>query len=357
MSDQLPVKDRVKERIKTATEMLEPNEVVMLSILEANWGEGLRIGQREIAENDAWQLSHPAYAKDLHAKFYETMCRVVREEIRSLRVRYKIPVLSDGDGYFLPNSDEEVEAYVKRMESTVKSHAESSLTTYNAIKDSLGVESKFFDSLATEAKDVDDAIPPVSTVPTKPKETVKKIDPQNYIWMVLQDYLNAKFPKFAGKLKWERSPNSTLRWRVVFDETPNKEERREMRDALYAAGFGYPDLQQITGGLWTMNILCTANSAKASFKWRKKSTQTDEDQQLVYRQIENVARGAKIGIRDAKWRSSLTNIGTHWVLVFPKDASTKVTQDLKDALLAANMKCLVEAGSPNKLIFEISKNV
>jgi hypothetical protein len=351
MPDQLPVKDRVKERIQTATEMLEPNEVVMLSILEANWGEGLRIGQREIAENDAWQLAHPAYSKDLQTKFYETMCRVVREEIRSLRVRYKIPVLSDGDGYFLPNSDEEVASYVKRMESTVKSHAESSLTTYNAIKDALGVQSKFFDSLVTESDEVDDVLPSVA-----PAESVKKIESQNYIWNVIKDYLDAKFPRFAGKLKWEKSPNSTLRWRVVFGETPKKDERHQIREALYSAGFGYPDFQQITGGIWTMNILCTQNSAKAAFNWRKKSAQTDDDQKLVYKQIENVARGAKIDINDAKWRPSLTRNG-FYVLAFPKDSKTKTTQDLKDALIDANMKCLVEAGSPNKLIFEISKNV
>ena len=77
----------------------------------------------------------------------ESTQRQVRAIVRRLRLKHKIPVLSDHSGYRLPESDADAKKFVQGMERTAKARAAASLETYRAMKETLGITSKIFDQI------------------------------------------------------------------------------------------------------------------------------------------------------------------------------------------------------------------
>jgi len=349
-------KENVSARISAAADNLSANEKAILAILVKNWGAGMRISQREIADDESWLLRHPDYRSDLQNKYYETATRVAREEIRALRIQHKIPVLADGSGYFLPTSAEEVTIYLKRMESEAKARAAASLETYRAMQEALGVKSDFFEVLGEAAVDESDAEPetqPEPEVQPLAQPAVRKVKPEDYIWEAVSGYFKANFPDISQDIKWEKCPSSTIRWQVVFGKpnTPSKNIRSQIRSTFYASGFGYPEFTKSNDDRWVMSLLCSAQSAKSAFCWRKRTSNFERMQKSLWQKVQAVASRMMVSLESAQWRPSLTKPDTHYVLEFPK--SVPPPNRLKDGLLLEKVPILVEHGTAHKLIFKI----
>ena len=228
------------------------------------------------------------------------------------------------------------------------------------MQDALGVKSEFFDSLESNPAaddESEDEVEPEAKPEEKPKAEMRKVKADEYIWEVVEDYFKSHYAGLADFIRWEKGPNSVVKWRVVFTpgHAPDKTQRNDIRSTFYSAGFGYPEFTQITGGDWVMSMLCTDHAAKSAFRWRKRMTKFDKDQKLVWAKVQVIAAKESVSLAEAEWRASLTKPETHCVLVFPK-GTTGVVQKLKDALLDSRMAVLVENGSPNKLIFKIADN-
>ena len=131
---------------------LAETERAVLSLLVETWGPGFRLSQRDIVKSAAWLGCHPRHEAEVVANEFESTTRQVRQIIRNLRLTHGIPVLSDCRGYFLPSSHEEAVEYIGRLEAEAKARAAASMVTYHGMKKSLGVTSRFFESLGDIAE-------------------------------------------------------------------------------------------------------------------------------------------------------------------------------------------------------------
>jgi len=107
--------------------------------------------QKEIARHKRWLGCHPKHEVDIVANRLDSTTRQVREIIRTLRVTRKLPILADRDGYYFPKDDDEAKAYIVRMEAEARARARSSIETYQAMRDALGITSALFEEMAQNA--------------------------------------------------------------------------------------------------------------------------------------------------------------------------------------------------------------
>ena len=92
--------------------------------------ENPRIKMKQIA-----QLLSVGYHEKYEQPQDSTM-RKVRKIVRDLRIKHHLPIISDIDGYFIPKTQEEVEAYMVQLSARLK----SSLITYHTLKNLFGVQ-------------------------------------------------------------------------------------------------------------------------------------------------------------------------------------------------------------------------
>lgn len=109
--------------------------------------EPRKITQRQIAKSQRWLGCHPKHEKDIVRDEWETTLRQVRKIIRELRVTHLIPILSSREGYWICTSKEEAQEYIQTLELQAKSQAKAWFETYKAMKESLQIQSEFFDAM------------------------------------------------------------------------------------------------------------------------------------------------------------------------------------------------------------------
>lgn len=128
-------------------------EAAVLNILITNWKDAVHIKQDEIALHEKWLGCHPVHEVKVlpKAKQFESTKRHVREIIRTLRLKFKIPILSDVSGYWLPLTLHEANKYLVRTERESRKRAASSIETYVAVRESLGLRSEYFEKMAEAA--------------------------------------------------------------------------------------------------------------------------------------------------------------------------------------------------------------
>lgn len=149
-SDGVPVAD-LRQRTQGAITMalvsgLTEGQDAVLALLLEHWQPGVRLSQRDIVKSAPWLGCHPEHEADVVANEFETTTRMVREQIRDLRLR-GVPVLSDRAGYYLPSDMSEATEYVQRTSATARARAKASMVTYHTMRRSLGVSDPFLDSL------------------------------------------------------------------------------------------------------------------------------------------------------------------------------------------------------------------
>jgi hypothetical protein len=88
------------------------------------------ITQKQIAKSEDWIGSHPTH----EGWNGETTTRMVREVIRQLRVVHSLPILSSRDGYWLPETVQEIDEFLAIDERQVRARNQSSLETYRALR-------------------------------------------------------------------------------------------------------------------------------------------------------------------------------------------------------------------------------
>lgn len=139
-----PVEQMFKALIQS--EALSDEESAVATLLWDRWHVG-PITQRNICKSEPWLGCHPKHEKD-RADAMESTTRRVRSIIRALRVTHKLPILANRFGYYLPKDDKEAKDYLARMEGEARARARSSVETYHAMRDTLGITSALFDELA-----------------------------------------------------------------------------------------------------------------------------------------------------------------------------------------------------------------
>jgi hypothetical protein len=117
-------------------------EIAVLGILSHHWGDR-PVTQKEIANHRYWKESTPLSTTDN----IDTKVREVRRTVRKLRVERKLAILHNGNGYYLPETQDDLEGFVQRLESEAKGRAASSIETYKVMKDTLGINSPLFEQL------------------------------------------------------------------------------------------------------------------------------------------------------------------------------------------------------------------
>ncbi len=123
---------------------LNVKELVVYELIEAG-----RITQLQIARSARWLGCHPKHEQMLRDKLSSTL-RNVRQIVRDLRLKHDAKIISDTDGYWIPESPEEVQEYLLRLEATARSQAKAWMVTYQHMKKVFGVESPFFNQLIME---------------------------------------------------------------------------------------------------------------------------------------------------------------------------------------------------------------
>jgi len=139
----------IKQRIASdivnvmATGSLSKQEEAILTVLTDRWGDR-NVTQKEIAESRFWK---DAVGTEESDSTMETKTRTVRRYIRNLRVKHKIAILHDERGHYLPETEQDLEDFIVRLEQEAKGRAASSMETYKTMKETLGVSSPLFEQL------------------------------------------------------------------------------------------------------------------------------------------------------------------------------------------------------------------
>lgn len=77
----------------------------------------------------------------------ESTLRKVRQLIRDLRIEHGEKIISDKNGYWIPQTNEEINEYLGRLEKIAKAQAKSHMITYAAMKNLFNVKSDYFEQL------------------------------------------------------------------------------------------------------------------------------------------------------------------------------------------------------------------
>lgn len=97
--------------------------------------------------------NHPKHEKP---PTMDTTLRKVRQIIRDLRVKHWAPILSDKEGYWIPQTKEEAQEYMNRVEGEIRARVAASFETYKCMKESLGIANTFLDKQASLLEGKDD---------------------------------------------------------------------------------------------------------------------------------------------------------------------------------------------------------
>jgi hypothetical protein len=71
---------------------------------------------------------------------------MIREIIRTLRVKYNVPIVSSRKGYTFPTTQDEATEYIEKLEGEIKARNRASFETYEAMKSALDVSNNFFEA-------------------------------------------------------------------------------------------------------------------------------------------------------------------------------------------------------------------
>ncbi len=122
--------------------ILSPEQLCVFQLIERC---NERITQLEIMRSESWLGSHPE-EKHLNINHQQTTLRKIRQIIRTLRIKYKCPILSDKKGYWIPKSEAEVKEYIARTEKMAIAQGKAWLETYRCMKENFnGINSNYFD--------------------------------------------------------------------------------------------------------------------------------------------------------------------------------------------------------------------
>lgn len=131
----------IQEKLQTAYLNMDNDHQKVLYAIWQEWGKQ-KITQGEIAKC-AFDIGHHEKHEEPR-KNNETTLRKVRQMIRDLRILYLIPILSDKNGYWIPQRKEECQEYLERIEAVARAQAAAWYETYRAMEKTVGVHSEFF---------------------------------------------------------------------------------------------------------------------------------------------------------------------------------------------------------------------
>ena len=86
-----------------------------------------------------------SHRKHEYERSNESTLRQVRQIIRDLRTKRWAPILSNINGYWIPQSETEAREYLNRSEHEVKARVMASFETYKVMRESLGISSDYFE--------------------------------------------------------------------------------------------------------------------------------------------------------------------------------------------------------------------
>lgn len=124
----------------------EPAPIPSLTAHESDVLTVLRSGKHTQAQIAAkvvvgWHPKHEAHLPITD----ESTLRKIRQIIRDLRLNHGVKILSDIDGYWITESQEEAKEYLERIERTAKAQAKSHMVTYHMMSNLFGLKSEYFD--------------------------------------------------------------------------------------------------------------------------------------------------------------------------------------------------------------------
>lgn len=152
--------EKINEAIHNAhnrrDEMTEEMVIVMNAVINATRAKQ-KISQREIADSEPWLGCHGKFEGDIVArnKQHESTLRQVRQIVHDLRVDFGIPIISDRNGYWIPTTEGEANAFIERLEAETKASIASKAQTYKALRNSLNVhQSSLFENVFSDTTKV-----------------------------------------------------------------------------------------------------------------------------------------------------------------------------------------------------------
>ena len=139
-------KEGIKAMINAMREMeLSEEERAVMNCLLPTFGahtngKRRKITQSQIAQNARWMGSHP------HENYSsETTLRKIRQVIRDLRMKRGAPILSDTNGYWIPEDKSEIDGYIEQLELIAKAQTKAWFETYEAMKRIFDIHSEYFE--------------------------------------------------------------------------------------------------------------------------------------------------------------------------------------------------------------------
>lgn len=144
--------NRIDEIIARVRPELHREDLAVLDAIHGASLAGESVTQLEIATSKLWLVLHPDLKKRMAAAVgmngaLDGALRQIRAIIRNLRLAHGVPIISGNKGYRLPGGEDEVKAYLKRMEHEAKARAWASLETYRGMSKILGTKSEFFEGM------------------------------------------------------------------------------------------------------------------------------------------------------------------------------------------------------------------
>lgn len=137
-------------------DMTQEMIIVMNAIVVATQRRS-KVSQREIANSEPWLGCHGKFEGDIVArnKQHESTLRQVRQIVHDLRVDFGIPIISDRNGYWIPTTEGEANAFIERLEAETKASIASKAQTYKALRNSLNVhQSSLFENVFSDTTKV-----------------------------------------------------------------------------------------------------------------------------------------------------------------------------------------------------------
>jgi len=145
----MKTEDRITELVAAATQAVgaagDPVLSAIAEVLVVNRGRTVK--QAELATAPEFQSAYKGTAG------WDKRLRICREGVRRLRVKFGFPVAAGQDGYFIPENQGQIDAFVLKVEKEAKARARSSFETYKALRETfrLPPQSDFLETLgATE---------------------------------------------------------------------------------------------------------------------------------------------------------------------------------------------------------------
>ena len=136
-------KKRIEDQVVAIGKSNIPSdEKEVLRTLWIRWkNQDGKVTQKELAELCPKVGGHPKY----DSRHEDTTLRKIRQVVRDLRTKRWAPIIADNEGYWIPRTPEEAQAYIDRIEKEVRARVVASFETYKAMRESLGIASDFLD--------------------------------------------------------------------------------------------------------------------------------------------------------------------------------------------------------------------